>query len=77
MSQISETKTDAILRLPQVRRITGLSRSSNYALQGSRQFPQSVKLCPRAVGWLESEIREWLLARVSERGARRSFDGSP
>jgi prophage regulatory protein len=77
MSQISETKTDAILRLPQVRRITGLSRSSIYALQGSRQFPQSVKLCPRAVGWLESEIREWLLARVSERGARRFGDGSP
>ena len=76
MSHDSEMHIDNILRLPQVRRITGLSRSSIYALQGSRQFPQSIKLCPRAVGWLESEIRQWLVARIKERGARPADDGN-
>ena len=67
MTQPINRHTYAILRLPQVRQITGLSRSSIYALQGRRQFPHSIQLSPRAVGWLESEIRSWLLSRANAR----------
>lgn len=67
MTQPIDGRLDAILRLPQVQRITGLSRSSIYALQGARQFPHSIQLSPRAVGWLESEIRSWLLSRAGKR----------
>jgi prophage regulatory protein len=72
MNQVIERRTDAILRLPQVRQLTGLGRSSIYALQESRAFPHSVKLSPRAVGWLESEIREWIHSRTQLRGSQAS-----
>jgi len=30
-------------------------------------FPKPIKLGARAVGWLESEIEEWLQARIEKR----------
>lgn len=69
MTSINEARTDHILRLPDVQRVTGLSRSSIYAMQASKQFPHSIQLSPRAVGWLESEIVAWLSLRISERGS--------
>jgi prophage regulatory protein len=32
-------------------------------------FPKQVRLSPRAVGWIESEILEWQQARIAERDA--------
>ena len=56
-----------ILRLPEVLRRTGRGRSSLYAdIQGGR-FPRPVKLGPRAVGWLDAEVSEWIAARVDAR----------
>ncbi len=56
-----------ILRLPEVSRRTGLGRSSLYAyIQGGR-FPRPIKLGPRAVGWLDAEVSEWIAARVHAR----------
>lgn len=56
-----------VLRLPDVRRTTGLSRSSIYELQAEDLFPRSIKLGERAVGWLEEEVREWLAKRSEAR----------
>jgi prophage regulatory protein len=55
---------DAILRLPQVRIRVGLSRSSIYAAIAEGRFPPSIRLGPRSVGWLESEIQDWVLQKV-------------
>ena len=54
----------AILRLPAVKARTGLSRSSIYAYIADDRFPSPIPLGARAVGWLESEIAEWLQSRV-------------
>jgi len=54
----------AILRLPAVKTRTGLSRSSIYLRMFERTFPASIALGPRSVGWLESEIEEWLQRRI-------------
>lgn len=54
----------AILRLPAVKARTGLSRSSIYAYIADNRFPSAIPLGARAVGWLESEIAEWLQSRV-------------
>ena len=67
MARSLDKHTDLILRLPEVRQMTGLSRSSIYALQVTQAFPHSVKLSERAVGWLESEVRNWLQQRVLRR----------
>lgn len=58
------TLTPRILRLPLVRERTGLSRSSIYLRISQGRFPKPVSLGERAVGWLESEITEWLNRRI-------------
>lgn len=54
-----------ILRLPEVKDKTGLSRSSIYALMSKGDFPLSVSLGDRAVGWIEAEIRDWIDERIA------------
>lgn len=57
---------DRLLRLPDVVRCTGLSRSSIYALQGDGKFPKSIKLSLRAVAWSEQQIQRWIEQRGTE-----------
>jgi prophage regulatory protein len=56
-----------ILRRGQVQSLTGLCRSAIYQLISSGQFPRSIPLGPRSVGWIESEISEWIRSRVAAR----------
>ena len=58
------TVTPRILRLPLVQERTGLSRSSIYLRISEGRFPRPISLGERAVGWLESEITEWLNRRI-------------
>ena len=53
-----------ILRLPQVIKRTGLSRSSIYLRMVNDEFPESVSLGGRAVGCLESDIDEWIVEKI-------------
>ena len=54
---------DSILRLPQVIAITGLSKSSIYALIALGKFPPQRRLSVRAVGWPADNIFAWVAAR--------------
>ena len=56
----------SILRLPAVKARTGLSRSTIYLRASEGTFPKPVSLGARAVGWLQSEIDDWLTARIKE-----------
>jgi len=47
--------------------MTGLSRSAIYALIADGQFPAQVNLGPRTVGWVESEIFDWIESRIAAR----------
>lgn len=53
-----------ILRLPEVKRTTGLSRSTIYLRVAQGTFPKPVCLGGRAVGWLEAEVQQWLQRRI-------------
>jgi prophage regulatory protein len=53
-----------ILRLPEVKRSTGLSRSTIYLRIAEGRFPKPVSLGGRAVGWLEAEVQDWLTRRI-------------
>jgi len=53
-----------IYRLPQVKQRTGLSRSTIYALIKCGQFKAPISLGARAVGWLSSDVDEFLAARI-------------
>ena len=54
----------SILRRKQVQARAGLSRSTIYLYIKAEQFPKPVALGPRAVGWIESEVSEWIAARM-------------
>lgn len=53
-----------ILRLNEVKVLTGLSRSTIYAEIAKGNFPRQVKLTgARSVGWYESAINQWIESR--------------
>ena len=56
-----------IIRLKEVIYSTGLARSTIYKYIGEGTFPKTVSLGDRCVGWVESEVHEWILARIEER----------
>jgi prophage regulatory protein len=58
--------SEAILRLPIVKDLTGLSRSTIYFRIKEGTFPKPINLGSRAVGWLESEVSEWLDQRIKQ-----------
>jgi prophage regulatory protein len=60
-----------ILRLPDVKLRVGLSRSSIYQAIQCKNFPAPIPLGPRARGWVESEVEEWLNDRIAKRGGAR------
>ena len=66
---VSNDTLPRLLRLQQVGEITGLRRSMIYQLEADGNFPRRVKLATRAVGWVESEIRAWIAARIMIRDA--------
>ncbi|WP_127995718.1 helix-turn-helix transcriptional regulator [Piscinibacter defluvii] len=59
----TEATPPAILRLPEVMRLTGLGRSTIYRLLAAGQFPSPVQLSVRAVGWRRSDVDHWTAER--------------
>jgi prophage regulatory protein len=53
-----------ILRLPNVLDRTGLSRSTVYLRVTEGRFPKPVSLGARAVGWIETEVEEWIARQI-------------
>ena len=62
----SNPSENIVLRRPQVQSRTGLARSTIYELMSSGQFPASIQLTDRSVGWLAHEIDEWIASRVAQ-----------
>ncbi|RWU09266.1 AlpA family transcriptional regulator [Pseudidiomarina gelatinasegens] len=56
-----------LIRLPQVKDMTGLGRSSVYKLMSEGKFPKAVTLIGRASAWVENEVVEWIEDRITER----------
>lgn len=56
----------AFLRLPEVMRRVGLSRSSIYLAQSKNEFPHSVQIGVRSVAWPESEIERWIASKLQQ-----------
>ena len=53
------------LRLPQVKEITCLSKSSIYRLMEQGDFPKQVALGARSVVWVKSQVEEWCAQKMS------------
>ncbi|EKO3415606.1 helix-turn-helix transcriptional regulator [Vibrio fluvialis] len=57
--------SNKIIRLPDVMQETGLSRSTIYLRMSKGEFPQSISLGDRAVGWIQEEVELWLEQRIA------------
>ena len=53
-------RSPRILRLRTILAMLGISRSSLYKKISQGTFPTKIKLGPRAVGWLEADIDDWI-----------------
>lgn len=54
-----------IQRLPSVLENTGLSRGTLFRRVAAGEFPKPIPLgSGRAVGWIESEVQEWLAEQI-------------
>jgi len=62
--QSNNTIQERILRLPQVKALCGLSRSSIYTLMNAGRFPKHINLGIRSVGWIESECQTWVADQI-------------
>lgn len=54
---------DKLHRRPVVEEITGLSRSTIYAMMDEGDFPRPVRIGRRAVAWRDSDLNAWLTSR--------------
>ncbi|WP_083860681.1 AlpA family phage regulatory protein [Chromobacterium haemolyticum] len=63
-------QTPTIIRRKQVEARTGLCRSTIYdklnpnSPRHDTNFPKPISLGTGAVGWIESEVTEWIEARI-------------
>ena len=54
-----------LLRIKSVIEIVGLSRSTIYALCSKGLFPKQIKISERCVGWIDSEINDFINQRIA------------
>ncbi|MDO7843426.1 helix-turn-helix transcriptional regulator [Sphingomonas immobilis] len=51
---------DSLVRLPEVRRRTGLSTATIYRKMKGGEFPPKVQLSANVVAWYESDVGRWV-----------------
>lgn len=54
---------DRIIRMKQVVKMTGLSRTTIWRRERDKSFPARVSLGKNSVGWRLSEVQSWLATR--------------
>jgi prophage regulatory protein len=59
------SKPEKFLRMTEVQSRVPYSRSTIYLKVSRGEFPAPIDLGARAVAWLESDIDEWIAARIA------------
>jgi len=52
-----------VLRISNIIRLTGLSRTTIWRLEKKHNFPRRLRLSSNCVGWREDEILKWIESR--------------
>ena len=61
---------EALLKLPEVLRFTGLSESEAYRQMSAGVFPRPRKIASRSVAWEWGEVQDWIRTRPRAEGIR-------
>lgn len=62
-------KPKRIIRIAETVKLTGIPKSSIYALLKEGKFPRPIQLSTRCVGFVEEEVQVWIAARIADRDA--------
>ncbi|MBJ6957480.1 AlpA family transcriptional regulator [Vibrio cholerae] len=62
-----------VIRLKEVIELTGLSKSSIYRMASDDKFPKPLSLGSRSVGWIESEVTQWLDEKLGARNQQKKI----
>ena len=70
---IPSPRSHRIFRWPELKNTVGYSPTNIYYLIEKGDFPHAIQLGGRAIGWLESEVEEWIQKRIefSRSGEKR------
>jgi len=52
-----------VLRASETMKLVGLSRTTLWRMERRGDFPKRLRLGPSTVGWLESEVQDWIASR--------------
>ena len=66
---------DRFLRLRDIQKVTGLSKSTLRRQEDAGLFPKRRSIGMHAVGWLESEVMAWLQSRSEVEACCRARQG--
>ncbi|HDR9076027.1 TPA: AlpA family transcriptional regulator [Burkholderia vietnamiensis] len=72
---MNDTPQGMVLRIKELTQKTGLARSTIYdklnasSKQYDATFPKPVRLGASSVGWISSEVDQWIASRIHARNA--------
>jgi len=58
---------ERLIRLGEVKRLTGLSSATLYRKISAKEFPRPVRLGAAARAWALSEVQDWITSRMAGR----------
>ena len=61
----TESGLDRFIGEPEIKKITSLSRSTRWRLEREGKFPKKHHLSANRIGYLQSDIKEWLESRAT------------
>jgi len=63
-----------LLRIHEVTRLTGLSRSSIYKQVRLKNFPDGVKITDRSTAWSSDEVENWISLTLRNRSLLNALE---
>lgn len=62
---LSSPPKESLIRLPEVKRRTGISTTEIYRQMAQGRFPRQRKLSHKVVVWVESQIDAWVMKQLA------------
>lgn len=59
--------TERLIRKPELMSMIGLSDATIWRMERAGKFPRRVQIGGNSVGWLQSEVNDWLQSKAAER----------
>jgi prophage regulatory protein len=66
--QHEDRPVERLIRIGEVKRLTGISAATLYRKISTKEFPRPVRLGAVARAWPLSEVQDWIAGRIELRG---------